>query len=450
MEATVQPGDLGTSIDSHNDRSLEETDHLVRNTKKIKNTTKSTEDQAMIDSIQATTEEQTLRSFKQALISTKANEKAFDIDLDRFSKDEFLTDEEDNKVMEEAAQSLNNDLGPIIPKIKLLSRLIQSIRRPWKDCLIVRLLGKIIGYKLLVSKLKRIWGLQEYCSSKPSPVPVKATSEGTPNGNEAGSYPSLTVSSSGKQSTVSREQPDEFGPWMLVNRRNNRPHSLARQNGPNYTNSKRPANRFGPLAASGSMGGSRDKAKAKSPMDPDMNVAPSHAPSFEAGNPTAVNQIFSASQQDERQPIQDKTIDSKGHDSPGTSATSSPSSLVQTTCEAPSLIVTETSPPHPSSSPFDPIPVQIPAFHTPHPPTDSTNTSTATFDLKQKPPDIHNEHLQPLQHQRGLRDSSSSNYQDKAQLVHQEMLCYGIVGALATKSSEETFENLLDFIIRML
>lgn len=124
MEDNVQPRAIGILDDNHNDRSLEEEDHLVRSTKKIKNTTESIEDQAMIDSIQATTEEQTKRSFKQALISTKANEKAFDNDLDRLSDDEFLTDEEDNEDMKEADQSQNDGLGPFIPKIKLLSRLI--------------------------------------------------------------------------------------------------------------------------------------------------------------------------------------------------------------------------------------------------------------------------------------------------------------------------------------
>ncbi|KAL7221280.1 hypothetical protein ACSBR1_023266 [Camellia fascicularis] len=257
---------------------------------------------------------------------------------------------------------------------------------------------------------------KEYCSSKPAPKPVKATSEVAPNDHEAGSHPIPTVSSSRKQPTASREQLDEFGPWMLVNRRNNRPHPMVRQTGPNTTNSIRSANRFGPLAASGSMGGPKDKAKHKSPMDPDMDGAYSHAPSFEAGNPTTVNKIYSDRQQDERQPIQDKTTASKGQDRPVTPATSSTPSLVQATCEAPSLMVTETTPPNPSSSPFDPIPVQIPVFPPPSPSIESPNTSTVTFDLKQKPPDNHNEHLQPLQYQRGPGDSSSSNYQDAAQL----------------------------------
>lgn len=59
----------------------------------------------MIDSIQAITEEQTKRSFKQALISTKANEKAFDNNPARLSDEEFLTNEEDNEGMEEVDQS---------------------------------------------------------------------------------------------------------------------------------------------------------------------------------------------------------------------------------------------------------------------------------------------------------------------------------------------------------
>ncbi|KAI8031372.1 Uncharacterized protein LOK49_LG01G03785 [Camellia lanceoleosa] len=99
------------------------------------------------------------KSFKQALTATKQNEKAFDSDLDRlFTDDEFLTDEEDNEALSEDEQA--QDLAPIIPRIKLHPRLVKLIRKPWKDCLIVRLLGKTVGFKFLVNKLKKIWGLQ--------------------------------------------------------------------------------------------------------------------------------------------------------------------------------------------------------------------------------------------------------------------------------------------------
>ncbi|KAI7988089.1 hypothetical protein LOK49_LG13G01235 [Camellia lanceoleosa] len=178
LEAFAPTSALAHPIDNQTDRSLEEKDHLVRSTKKIKNLSESTADQVMNDSIetiiedqtivdqgmndstQNMTEDQTKKSFKQALTSSKTNEKAFDIDLERLSDDDLLTDEEDNEDIEEADPSQIVGLGPHIPKIKLPSRLIKRIRKPWKDCLIVRLLGKMQGYKFLVSKLSKIWGLQ--------------------------------------------------------------------------------------------------------------------------------------------------------------------------------------------------------------------------------------------------------------------------------------------------
>ncbi|KAL7202773.1 hypothetical protein ACSBR1_034273 [Camellia fascicularis] len=99
------------------------------------------------------------KSFKQALTETKNNEKAFDNDLDRLSTDdEFLTDEENNGAGSDEEQETGFNLR--IPKIKLPPRLIAAIRKPWKDCLIVRLLGKTVGFKILVHRLKKLWGLQ--------------------------------------------------------------------------------------------------------------------------------------------------------------------------------------------------------------------------------------------------------------------------------------------------
>ncbi|XP_028055105.1 uncharacterized protein LOC114259292 [Camellia sinensis] len=38
--------------------------------------------------------------------------------------------------------------------------LLKKIREPWRKCLIVRLLGKTIGYKLFMMKMTKLWGLQ--------------------------------------------------------------------------------------------------------------------------------------------------------------------------------------------------------------------------------------------------------------------------------------------------
>ncbi|KAL7238851.1 hypothetical protein ACSBR2_004866 [Camellia fascicularis] len=151
------------------DRSPEEEDHLERSTKKIKSTTSDHDDQEMEERTTPTElrmEEPTplpettqRKSFKQALTTTKTNEKAFDNDLDRLSTDdEFLTDEEDNGAESEGEQDLGST--SMIPRIKLPCRLITSICKPWKDCLIVRLLGKMVGFNFLVHRLKKLRGLQ--------------------------------------------------------------------------------------------------------------------------------------------------------------------------------------------------------------------------------------------------------------------------------------------------
>ncbi|CAL5415479.1 unnamed protein product [Camellia sinensis] len=110
--------------------------------------------------VSATTSEAIQRkSFKQALTATKNNEKAFDNDLDRLSTDdEFLSDDEENAAISE--DEYEHALDSRIPEIKLPPRLVKSICRLWKDCLTIWLLGKIVGFKFLVNKLKKIWGLQ--------------------------------------------------------------------------------------------------------------------------------------------------------------------------------------------------------------------------------------------------------------------------------------------------
>ncbi|XP_028052338.1 uncharacterized protein LOC114256851 [Camellia sinensis] len=47
-----------------------------------------------------------------------------------------------------------------IPIIKLPAGLLKRVREPWKKCLIVRLLGKNIGYNLFVNRMRKLWNLQ--------------------------------------------------------------------------------------------------------------------------------------------------------------------------------------------------------------------------------------------------------------------------------------------------
>ncbi|KAL7225627.1 hypothetical protein ACSBR1_020899 [Camellia fascicularis] len=83
--------------------------------------------------------------------------KNFDCDVEEISSDEEDATidrrfEKEDEVMDEARDG--------IPKVKIPPRLLKKVCEPWKKCLIVRLLGKTIGYKLFMTKMTKIWGLQ--------------------------------------------------------------------------------------------------------------------------------------------------------------------------------------------------------------------------------------------------------------------------------------------------
>ncbi|KAL7219922.1 hypothetical protein ACSBR2_012894 [Camellia fascicularis] len=59
---------------------------------------------------------------------------------------------------ERGKDGIDNSSG--IPIIRIPSALLKKVRKPWKKCLIVRLLGKTVGYKLFMLKMSKIWGLQ--------------------------------------------------------------------------------------------------------------------------------------------------------------------------------------------------------------------------------------------------------------------------------------------------
>ncbi|CAL5402542.1 unnamed protein product [Camellia sinensis] len=101
------------------------------------------------------------QSFKEALLILRFNEngyeKIFDNDMEVLSSDDKDTDttkafEKEDKEIEEERDG--------IPRVKLPATLLKKIRKPWKKCLIVRLLEKTISYKLFMIKMIKIWGLQ--------------------------------------------------------------------------------------------------------------------------------------------------------------------------------------------------------------------------------------------------------------------------------------------------
>ncbi|KAL7242750.1 hypothetical protein ACSBR1_015188 [Camellia fascicularis] len=170
----------------------EEEDHLVRSTKKIKSTSE-TIDETMDDhqSVEGAQPKGFLhlaptdvsmsetgvsklnggnlndankgksdqaKSFKQALCRSRfnenGNEKNFDY-VEDISSDEEEAEHDLAKDEEAPADAVGG-----VPKVKIPIALLRKIREPWKKCLIVRLLGKKIGYKMFMAKMTRVWGLQ--------------------------------------------------------------------------------------------------------------------------------------------------------------------------------------------------------------------------------------------------------------------------------------------------
>lgn len=100
----------------------------------------------------------THRSFKQALLRSRFNEtetkRSFDCETAYLSSDEEMKNEKDT---EEAMEEEGNTSYPVV---KLPVGLLKKVREPWKKCLIVRLLGRHIGYNLFVTRMRKLWNLQ--------------------------------------------------------------------------------------------------------------------------------------------------------------------------------------------------------------------------------------------------------------------------------------------------
>ncbi|KAI8027891.1 hypothetical protein LOK49_LG02G03828 [Camellia lanceoleosa] len=158
-----------------NGKSQEEEDHLIRSTKMIKTKESMGEvemeitmevfplqnlpapSQATSSKLMTAPAEGTkVKSFKEALAALKSKEFYFDdLTTNIIAEKE---DEDGDTDIQDGNQSQRND-G--IPKITLPKMLLQEIRQPWTNALIVRLLGKSIGYKMLCIGVKTLWGLQD-------------------------------------------------------------------------------------------------------------------------------------------------------------------------------------------------------------------------------------------------------------------------------------------------
>ncbi|KAI8024833.1 hypothetical protein LOK49_LG02G00256 [Camellia lanceoleosa] len=98
------------------------------------------------------------KSFKEALAIPKSSDFYFDDAIDTILSDDEEKDEDGDTNIHK------NDLptkASSIPRISLPKKLLQQIRKPWTNTLIVRLLGKSIGYRLLYNRVKTLWAIQE-------------------------------------------------------------------------------------------------------------------------------------------------------------------------------------------------------------------------------------------------------------------------------------------------
>ncbi|KAI8015444.1 hypothetical protein LOK49_LG05G01489 [Camellia lanceoleosa] len=157
------------------EKSQEEKDHLIRSTKKIKSKDSMgevemevpTEDpflhnpltpsQASSPKLLSTPiEGPKVKSFKEALTAPKSKDLYFD-DLEDTIKSEDEDDDGDTDIQEGHPTQRTDE----IPKIALPRKLLQEIRQPWANALIIRLLGKSIGYRLLRARVKTLWRLQD-------------------------------------------------------------------------------------------------------------------------------------------------------------------------------------------------------------------------------------------------------------------------------------------------
>ncbi|KAL7251538.1 hypothetical protein ACSBR1_013386 [Camellia fascicularis] len=143
----------------------EEEDHLVRSTKKIKssiplaNTEMETEVEMLSEKGDEGHSELCLtpprnlppKSFKDVLVTTRHSDYTFDSSVEILSSDVEDDDQEGPSLI---IHPTSKHMG--LPRVTLPKKLLQKIRKPWENALIIRLLGKTIGYRMLCTRVKNI------------------------------------------------------------------------------------------------------------------------------------------------------------------------------------------------------------------------------------------------------------------------------------------------------
>lgn len=167
-------------------QSSEETDHLVRSTKKIKNVHENLFSEIMeeerlsgaaalsiemvretpqidISEVEKTISEPFLsqplvsqpgdkaKSFKAALLEEQTQEE----NARRLNEFEDSDEENDDMDSEDSVSQTKSKI-----KISFSKDHLKRIRSNWKGCLIIKLLGRSIGFKALMDKIHKLWNLE--------------------------------------------------------------------------------------------------------------------------------------------------------------------------------------------------------------------------------------------------------------------------------------------------
>lgn len=168
--AGKETNSLSTEGAGEKENSSQEEDLLRRSTKKIKNSSdKFTGSRSGgvcyedIPIIRGDEEVEIRKSYRDSLIGNNSDLRSNDSDDTDDSDDEDLSDEEDRSEKDEEEESLceiiEHQRGKhSIPEFIFKEKVKKRINKPFRNVLIVKLLGRMIGYKALESKLQKMWG----------------------------------------------------------------------------------------------------------------------------------------------------------------------------------------------------------------------------------------------------------------------------------------------------
>lgn len=65
-----------------------------------------------------------------------------------------------DQIAEELMFITYQDGNPLLPQVKLDPRLLDNLYEPWRDALVIKLLEKTVGYRVMKERLQRLWKLQ--------------------------------------------------------------------------------------------------------------------------------------------------------------------------------------------------------------------------------------------------------------------------------------------------